>query len=438
MIAYTGIETISNLSEEARDPPRDIPRSIRLVSIAVFAIYFTLPSIALSALPVHKVNGEYQTLLGLPPEEGGYRERPGARARQEPQPARRRRARARALRRRARGDDSARGDQRRRDRRLADHLRDGDLPAAARGLPAAAQTLPDALARARRLRRDRLDRGHPARPDELPGDDVRLRRDALVHDRPRGDRGAPGQGTGRGARLPRAAEPQARRDRLAAIRDPRRHRHRGRVARRRRPGAGDALVGLGWLAVGFVVYVLYRRRSARCRCARPSARRRSCSGSEVEYRTIVVPVLRTAESEEALVAAARLAAERRARIVIAARARGAARPAARRVDLPERKERRRRDPRRGAGAAGDVRRASRSRAGSSAPAAPGRRSSRRRRAANAELVILGAPRTKVKRRAPIFGRTVDYVLQERADARGSSSPASRPREPLQWSRESSL
>ena len=72
MIAYTGIETISNLSEEARDPPRDIPRSIRLVAIAVFAIYFTLPLIALSALPVHKVDGEYQTLLGLPPEEGGY------------------------------------------------------------------------------------------------------------------------------------------------------------------------------------------------------------------------------------------------------------------------------------------------------------------------------------------------------------------------------
>ena len=52
MIAYTGIETISNLSEEARDPPRDIPRSIRLVAVAVFAIYFTLPLIALSALPV--------------------------------------------------------------------------------------------------------------------------------------------------------------------------------------------------------------------------------------------------------------------------------------------------------------------------------------------------------------------------------------------------
>ncbi len=72
MIAYTGIETISNLSEEARDPPRDIPRSIRLVAVAVFAIYLTLPMIALSALPVRLVDGEYETRLGLPPEEGGF------------------------------------------------------------------------------------------------------------------------------------------------------------------------------------------------------------------------------------------------------------------------------------------------------------------------------------------------------------------------------
>src|SRR4051795_4723213 len=73
MIAYTGIETVSNLSEEARDPPRDIPRSIRLVAIAVFAIYFTLPAIALSALPVTQgADGVYTTALGLGPEDGGY------------------------------------------------------------------------------------------------------------------------------------------------------------------------------------------------------------------------------------------------------------------------------------------------------------------------------------------------------------------------------
>jgi APA family basic amino acid/polyamine antiporter len=73
MIAYTGIETVSNLAEEARDPPRDIPRSISWVAVAVFAIYFTLPMIALSALPVHQTaNGSYVTQLGLPPEEGGF------------------------------------------------------------------------------------------------------------------------------------------------------------------------------------------------------------------------------------------------------------------------------------------------------------------------------------------------------------------------------
>ena len=72
MIAYTGIETVSNLAEEARDPPRDIPRSISWVAGAVFAIYFTLPLIALSALPVTLVDGTYQTKLGLPPDKGGF------------------------------------------------------------------------------------------------------------------------------------------------------------------------------------------------------------------------------------------------------------------------------------------------------------------------------------------------------------------------------
>jgi APA family basic amino acid/polyamine antiporter len=70
MIAYTGIETVSNLSEEARDPLRTVPRSILMVAIAVFAIYFTLPLIALSAMPVKLVNGHYETVLGLPPPQG--------------------------------------------------------------------------------------------------------------------------------------------------------------------------------------------------------------------------------------------------------------------------------------------------------------------------------------------------------------------------------
>jgi APA family basic amino acid/polyamine antiporter len=76
MIAYTGIETISNLAEETRDPVRSIPRSIGLVAIAVYAIYFTLPLIALSALPVHLIDGKQTTLLALPPEKGGFQNDP--------------------------------------------------------------------------------------------------------------------------------------------------------------------------------------------------------------------------------------------------------------------------------------------------------------------------------------------------------------------------
>src|SRR4051812_3100860 len=55
MVAYTGIETISNMAEEARDFGRTIPRSIAGVVIAVIAIYAFLPSVALSAMPV--ING---------------------------------------------------------------------------------------------------------------------------------------------------------------------------------------------------------------------------------------------------------------------------------------------------------------------------------------------------------------------------------------------
>jgi basic amino acid/polyamine antiporter, APA family len=72
MLAYTGIETVSNMSEEAKDYAHTIPSAIARVRLAVFAIYFTLPAVALSALPVKLVNGEYQTLLGLPDEDGGF------------------------------------------------------------------------------------------------------------------------------------------------------------------------------------------------------------------------------------------------------------------------------------------------------------------------------------------------------------------------------
>jgi basic amino acid/polyamine antiporter, APA family len=76
MIAYTGLETISNLAEETRDPPRDVPRAFSWVAVAVFAIYLTLPFVALSALPVERVGGSFETKLGLPPEDGGFQNDP--------------------------------------------------------------------------------------------------------------------------------------------------------------------------------------------------------------------------------------------------------------------------------------------------------------------------------------------------------------------------
>jgi APA family basic amino acid/polyamine antiporter len=73
MLAYTGIETVSNMSEEARDQYETIPAAINRVRVAVFAIYFTLPAVALSALPVHRVaGGGYETKLGLTEEQGGF------------------------------------------------------------------------------------------------------------------------------------------------------------------------------------------------------------------------------------------------------------------------------------------------------------------------------------------------------------------------------
>jgi APA family basic amino acid/polyamine antiporter len=64
MIAYTGIETISNMAEEAKDAARTIPRGVGLVVLAVLGLYLLIPVVALSAMPVHHVGGEYTTALG--------------------------------------------------------------------------------------------------------------------------------------------------------------------------------------------------------------------------------------------------------------------------------------------------------------------------------------------------------------------------------------
>ena len=64
MIAYTGIETISNMSEEAIEPEKSIPRGTAYVVAAVIGLYALLPIIALSAMPVTQGPDGYTTELG--------------------------------------------------------------------------------------------------------------------------------------------------------------------------------------------------------------------------------------------------------------------------------------------------------------------------------------------------------------------------------------
>ncbi len=72
MVAYTGIETISNMAEEARDYRKTIPRGMGGVVIAVVTIYAFLPSVALSAMPVK----DGTTLLAKSKEAGGFADDP--------------------------------------------------------------------------------------------------------------------------------------------------------------------------------------------------------------------------------------------------------------------------------------------------------------------------------------------------------------------------
>src|SRR5689334_2745119 len=65
MVAYTGIETVSNMAEEARDPGRDVPKTVNYVLIAVLGIFAGISIISLVAMPVTRdAAGHYSTALG--------------------------------------------------------------------------------------------------------------------------------------------------------------------------------------------------------------------------------------------------------------------------------------------------------------------------------------------------------------------------------------
>lgn len=63
MVSYTGIETISNMAEEARNPARTVPRATFGVIAAVLFVSTFLPTIGMSVFPVHLVQGHYTTAL---------------------------------------------------------------------------------------------------------------------------------------------------------------------------------------------------------------------------------------------------------------------------------------------------------------------------------------------------------------------------------------
>ena len=166
-------------------------------------------------------------------QHAARRRRGGRRIRGRPDPRRRQAARPRhpaaarrALRRPARRDDPAHRDERRHHRRVTPRVLDGDPPPGPRPPAPAAPEVQHALDRDPRVRRRRLPHA-AARTGRVPRQHVRLRRDAVVHDRPRGGHPAAPRRAGARASLPRSRHAADRRPRAAGLR---------RVRRPRRPG----------------------------------------------------------------------------------------------------------------------------------------------------------------------------------------------------------
>jgi nucleotide-binding universal stress UspA family protein len=167
--------------------------------------------------------------------------------------------------------------------------------------------------------------------------------------------------------------------------------------------------GLGWLAGGFIAYWVYRRVILKIPLSETVQAPAIILGPSlvVEYRTIVVPIVRTAESEEALIAAARRAAARRATIAVVGGFVGAL-DRHHQASMPEEERRANRElddaqaliESYGVNA---VTRLARARSAGSAIVDEVR-------TRNAELVVLGASR-RPGARGSVFGPTVAYVLR---------------------------
>ena len=278
----------------------------------VNAIYFTLPLIALSALPVIEINGELTTLLALPPEEGGYANDPVLGVVQNL------------------GVEGA----------LLDALEiyvgvlaatilfiatNAGVIGASRITYAMAtyRQIPEVFRRLHpRFKTPWLsillfagvaDRGDPAGRRRVRRHALLLRGDALVHDRARLARE-------RASARPRGAALPARAQSVGAVDWPLFAVFGGiatgisfLVILVQNPATRWA--GLGWLVLGLVLYAVYRRRVVgEPLTATVKAPPAYGPALALEYRRLLVPVLPGQASDEALDVAASLAAERGARI----------------------------------------------------------------------------------------------------------------------------
>jgi basic amino acid/polyamine antiporter, APA family len=169
-------------------------------------------------------------------------------------------------------------------------------------------------------------------------------------------------------------------------------------------------VGLGWIAVGLLLYVAYRRRVVHAPVtATVKAPPAFGPALALEYRRLLVPVLPGRASDEALDVAASLAAERGAHIA-AVTVIEVPLELALSADLPEQEAlaNRELDEAIAIGASYGidvVPRLLRDRnAGKAIVTEAERRAS--------EIIVIGAPRKDLSRgKRAVFGRTVDYVLK---------------------------
>ena len=153
MVAYTGIETVSNMAEEAKDPGHDIPKAVNLVLIAVLGVYAGISVVALSALPVIHHGVGFSPALQKPSRTPATRPRSAATSKTIRCWASSTRlglhgtvlTLAQRLRRRARRDDPVHRHERRPDRDLAAVVVAVRAPPAAEPLLPAAPDVPHAV-----------------------------------------------------------------------------------------------------------------------------------------------------------------------------------------------------------------------------------------------------------------------------------------------------